>query len=120
MIIWIYTCLIVALISSNIECQQKIFDVKIKNDGSYNLLIKNQTWLESANTFMRANNAKYDTYSKSLMLKGIQNSQGTDKLGNWKAVTFIYTLNNDTSITMNCNILIYDNLHLVRFIQVTS
>jgi len=67
---------------------------------------------------MRHNNTRYDTYSKTLLLKSIKNLQGTDVLGNWKAVVFTYTLNENPSVTMNCNILIYEEINMIRFIQV--
>ena len=114
MIILIYLLLILNLFSSHVvESQQQI-----KSDGTYNLLVKNKTWLLSANTFMRSNYAQYDTYSKTLILQSVKNAQGTDILGSWKSVIFTYALNNDTATTMDCYIVIYDNVNLVRFIQV--
>ena len=120
MIILIYLLLILNLFSSHVveSQQQRNFDVEIKSDGTYNLLVKNKTWLLSANTFMRSNYAQYDTYSKTLILQSVKNAQGTDILGSWKSVIFTYALNNDTATTMDCYIVIYDNVNLVRFIQV--
>ena len=67
---------------------------------------------------MRAHGFQYDQNSESLVLQKVLNSQGSDVLGTWKAVTFVYSVFNDSELTMNCNILKYDNLDLVRFIQV--
>lgn len=116
------------------------FNINVKNDGSYSLEIDNQTWLNrygtfisgcyilkclhfflsktSANTFMRAHGFQYDQNSGGLVLQKVLNLQGSDVLGSWKAITFVYSLFNDSQLTMNCNILKYDNLNLVRFIQV--
>ncbi len=120
MIFNVYIFFIISLLSLNVKSQQtnNSFNITIKSDGSYNILVDNKTWLQSANTFMRHNNTRYDTYSKTLLLKSIKNLQGTDVLGNWKAVVFTYTLNENPSVTMNCNILIYEEINMIRFIQV--
>ncbi len=120
MIFNVYIFFIISLLSLNVKSQQtnNSFNITIKSDGSYNILVDNKTWLQSANTFMRHNNTRYDTYSKTLLLKSIKNLQGTDVLGNWKAVVFTYALNENPSVTMNCNILIYEEINMIRFIQV--
>lgn len=120
MIFNVYIFFIISLLSLNVKSQQtnNSFNITIKSDGSYNILVDNKTWLQSANTFMRHNNTRYDTYSKTLLLKSIENLQGTDVLGNWKAVVFTYALNENPSVTMNCNILIYEEINMIRFIQV--
>lgn len=108
---------LICLYFSYTNCQSKKFDININSDGSYGLLIKGNEWLSSADTFMRSKNAQYDTNSKTLVLQNVLKTEGTDILGDWKASTFVYSLNNEPSIMMNCNIIKYNDLNIVRFIQ---
>ncbi len=111
---------LIILLSSNVESQRakNNLNVTYKPDGSYNILVNDKVWLQSANTFMRHNKTRYDTYSRTLSLKNITNVQGIDVLGSWKAVVFTYALNDNLSVTMNCNILMYEDIDMIRFIQV--
>ena len=97
---------------------KKNFDININSDGSYKLLTNGNEWLTSANTFMWSKNVQYDTNSKSLILQNVSSSEGSDVLGKWKASTFVYTLHNESAIKMNCVIIKYNDLNLVRFVQV--
>ncbi len=59
--------LIISLLSLNVKSQQtnNSFNITIKSDGSYNILVDNKTWLQSANTFMRHNNLSLAFFSLS-------------------------------------------------------
>lgn len=95
------------------------FGIRTNQNGGYKLIVKNQTWLKSANTFIRSEFEQYDTDSKSLHLQNINQLNGSDILGAWMATSFQYSFNNKSDeIIMECRITKYDHLNAVRFTQV--
>jgi hypothetical protein len=94
------------------------FVVSVFTNGSYFMRVKNQTWLASSQTKLRANRFDYSNYDKSLILTKTTARSGSDILGQWQSVDFIYQLYDDSNTTMICSIITYLNNDLVRFIQV--
>ena len=94
------------------------FGVTTNNNGEYEIIVKNQTWLKNANTFIRSQFVQYDTDSKSLQLQHINKLNGTDILGSWVATSFQYSFNYSDKIVIECRITKYDHLDAIRFTQV--
>lgn len=110
-----YTLLLIQLFTINADN----FGIKTNQNGRYELIVKNQTWLKSANIFIRSEFEQYNTDSKSLHLQSINQLIGSDILGTWRATSFQYSYNNKSGkIVMECRITKYDHLNAVRFTQV--
>ena len=94
------------------------FVVSLFTNGTYVMLVKNQTWLTSSQTKLRANRFEYSNFDKTLVLTQTSARSGSDVLGQWQSIDFIYQLYDDSNTTMICSIITYLNNDLVRFIQV--
>lgn len=95
------------------------FRVLLVTNGSYYLSIQNSTWLASSSgTFLRANNFRYSSVDKTLILNQTSSSSGNDTLGRYQTLKFHYSLYNDPSTTVDYIIYTYDDYDMVRFSQV--
>jgi hypothetical protein len=63
-------------------------------DGSYQILVENEAWLVSGDTFFRADKLKYSAMNGSLKLLGKPVATfGEDGLGLWKGFLTNYSAN---------------------------
>ncbi|XP_041369520.1 uncharacterized protein LOC121383515 [Gigantopelta aegis] len=60
------------------------FVIDISTDGTYSILVNGVTWLRSAPTFFNAAGKTYSLGDKTLKIRSITLSSGSDKLGQWK------------------------------------
>jgi hypothetical protein len=75
-------------------------DVDFSYDGSYAILVDQEPWLMSGDTFFRADGTKYSARDKSLLLQGTPQAVfGEDSLGQWKGFKTNYTANGKLIVT---------------------
>ena len=103
--------------SSKTDAPSK-FLVELYTNGTYAFKVANVTWLESSHTWMRANGALYDNYEKSLNLTSTWAQSGADQLGSWQSINYHYQVYNDLDVIMDCSLITYNDIDLVRFKQV--
>ncbi len=94
------------------------FNLNVLADGSFGVFVDQVEWLKSSDIFFRANNYLYESQAKTLFLNATTISNGQDILGVWKSFSFEFILFNDTETKMNCTMIKYDDIDLIRFVQV--
>ncbi len=124
--------------AKKVSLKSERFSINISTNGTYSISVNGSTWLDSAETFLRANYLEYGNYDSGLLLDNTVSYSGTDVLGRlvWEdavlifvlfflkmfqrrqTVQFDYSLLDDTITKMNCSITTYSDLNLIRFTQV--
>jgi hypothetical protein len=68
-------------LAKKVSLKSERFSINISTNGTYSISVNGSTWLDSAETFLRANYLEYGNYDSGLLLDNTVSYSGTDVLG---------------------------------------
>ena len=92
------------------------FSIDIERDGSYRLVVQNDTWLHSAPTFFRFDNNTFSTSNGTLQLKSFNQKNGKDAIGRYTQTTMSYVAKRRL-VEFEVSITAYQDVPLILFTQ---
>jgi hypothetical protein len=92
-------------------------NVQVASDGSYAISVHGRVWFNSGPTFVNYQGQQYTTTNQSLTLGSLENSGGTDKLGEYKETKLTWNLKGQT-LKFESNIQVYASKAAIVFEQV--
>ena len=93
------------------------FTIDIERDGSYSLVVQNDTWLHSTPTFFRFDNDTFSTSNGTLQLRSLNLRNGTDAIGRYTQTTMSYVAKRRL-VEFEVSITAYQEVPLILFTQV--
>ena len=93
------------------------FSINIERDGSYRLVVQNDTWLHSAPTFFRFDNNTFSSSNGTLQLRSLNLRNGKDAIGRYTQTTMSYVAKRRL-VEFDVSITAYQDVPLILFTQV--